>query len=488
MTIKRTLFLGFFILIVIFIINFLIDYRLSSEVVTNSKYLSHSEDVIRNSNMLHKNMIAMQNSFRGYLLTGQESFLIPYNEGIISVPSLLKEQKKLLVAPIQMSRLDSIKLLHGHWIVYANGLINAKRDTVPEASKKYEELFEKKLRMEAGKKINDSIRNIFIDFDTYEYGIRQERRQRLRESIIRTRNISAGLTIFSITMAIALSIYVVNTIVQRIRKMTAFSEDISRGKFLQINDGKNDEFNILSISLNIMSSTLDANFKELTAKNKELDQFAYVVSHDLKAPLRGIDHIIRWIEEDHKSELSLEMQKKVELINGRVKRLEGMINGLLDYARIGRTKKSKTEISIDSLISGLIDLLVPENFAVIIASPLPNIIAERVLIEQVFANLISNAVKYNDKADGTIWISYNDLGHYYEFNIADNGPGILSEYYDKIFIMFQTLKERDAFESTGMGLAIVRKILDEMKTSIKVAPRNGGGTIFSFTWPKEQIN
>ncbi|MES2704402.1 MAG: ATP-binding protein [Bacteroidota bacterium] len=488
MNIRYTLFLGFLILIGIFFVNFFINKRLSDEVVRNSSYISRSETVIRNSNMLHKSMIDMQSGFRGYLLTGQESFLQSYTDGLKDVPRLSTEQWPLVNSEQQKKRLDSILILHGRWVRYAQSLITARKDTLPEANARYEELFEKKLKMEVGKKINDSIRLVFTDFDRHEYNLRQRRREALRASVSKTQDISVLLTIISVSIALVSSLYIIWMITSRIKKMVKLAGEISRGNFMQIADHKRDEFRELIESLNTMSGILDTNIKELTKKNKELDQFAYVVSHDLKAPLRGIDNITKWIEEDHAAELTPAVKQNMDLIKGRTKRLENMINGLLEYARIGRVKKDVQAVDVGVLLKELVEILVPRQFVVSIPPGMPVIVTEKLHMEQVFSNLISNAVKYHDKTNGHISITSKDVGDYYEFRISDDGPGIPREYHEKIFMIFQTLKERDAFESTGIGLAIVKKVIEEQKGTVRVESlAEEGGTTFVFTWPKRPI-
>jgi signal transduction histidine kinase len=483
MTIRSKLFSGFITLILIFIINFYVNQSLSKQVIRNTNYINNSEVVIRNSNILHKNMIDMQSGYRGYLLTGQEIFLEPYYEGIKNIPPLIKEQKSLISSPKQKARLDSIMWLHQAWVRHASSLITTKQDTMPEASIKYRELFEKKVKTQTGKKINDDIRKIFESFDNYEYYFRQIRRDLLQKSIARTGKINLVLTIFSITFGLILSYYIIRIITGRISKMVNLAQEISKGNFKRIEDNQKDELKKLSESLNRMSQILEMNFNELKKKNNELDQFAYVVSHDLKAPLRGIDNIISWMEEDHASELTESVKRNLDLIKGRAKRLENMINGLLAYARIGKLKRNIEPVHIRDLLLELKELLVPSRFRFLIIGDMPVLNTEKIQIEQVFSNLISNAVKYNRKAEGTITINTKLLAGYYEFSVSDDGIGIQKDYFEKIFMIFQTLQERDAFESTGVGLAIVKKIIDEKKGSITVESQEGKGTTFRFTWP-----
>ena len=234
-----------------------------------------------------------------------------------------------------------------------------------------------------------------------------------------------------------------------------------------------------------MAKVLEGNISLLKRKNEELDQFAHIVSHDMKAPLRGIDNVVSWIEEDHKEELSPKVADYLQLIKGRVIRGENLIQGLLSYARIGKDENHKEELNIHSLVEEVL-----ENFALnpgtrINLSPLlPVIYSEKLPLLQIFSNLIGNAIKYNDKEEGEISVYHKEYADQWEFFVKDNGPGIGKNYHEKIFLIFQTLQERDSFESTGVGLAIVRKILDSRNEKIFVSSEPGKGSVFSFTWKK----
>ncbi len=487
MKIRNLLIIGFLFLTLIFLSVYFVNQRLSNAVLTNTTYLNNSEAIIRNSNRIHKEIIGMQSGFRGYLLTSQESFLQPYYNGLGSVPQLIAEQRLLLSRNIQVSRLDSIALLHLEWIEYADSLITAKKDTLPSSVKKYQRLFDSKLKMEVGKNLNDRIQSIFFALDDYEYDIRQQRREALEVSIESTRNISLALTVISSLVVILLSMYVIRVITRRINKMIKLAETISKGDFLTINDQRRDEFQSLVHSLNNMSQTLDVNFKELRTKNQELDQFAYVVSHDLKAPLRGISNIIAWIEEDHEADLTPDIKHNLSLIKGRTERLENMINGILEYARIGKMRKGAEQVNTIKMLNEIKELIVPDRVTFTVSDTIPNVFAERLLLEQVFANLIGNAVKHNPSRDASIVVTGSEKDKFYEFAVSDNGPGIEKVYFDKIFVIFQTLQERDAFESTGVGLAIVKKIIDDHNGTISVESELGKGTTIIFTWPKTQL-
>jgi len=192
--------------------------------------------------------------------------------------------------------------------------------------------------------------------------------------------------------------------------------------------------------------------RNLEKKNKELDQFAYVVSHDLKAPLRAINNLSEWIEEDLEEVIDTDTKKNIDLLRGRVHRMENLINGILEYSRVGRQNLNSENVNTKELIDELIDTLgVDDKTKFIVPDVMPTINAERLLLEQIFSNLISNAIKYNDKEVVNIEITHKSDGQFHTFGIIDNGPGIEKEYFDTIFVIFQTLQPRDKIESTGVG-------------------------------------
>jgi two-component system sensor kinase FixL len=225
---------------------------------------------------------------------------------------------------------------------------------------------------------------------------------------------------------------------------------------------------------------------ELEAANKELQSFAYVVSHDLKAPLRGISQLANWLVTDYAAAFDEQGKEMVSLLLGRVKRLDNLIEGILQYSRIGRVFGENVSIDLNTLVQEVIDTLAPPaHVHILVADSLPTIIGDRTRIQQVFQNLIENAVKFLDKPEGRVTIGCRDEGTYWTFSVADNGPGIDPKYHEKIFQIFQTLASRDERESTGIGLAIVKKIVEELyQGKIWVESTQGEGSTFLFTWPK----
>lgn len=224
----------------------------------------------------------------------------------------------------------------------------------------------------------------------------------------------------------------------------------------------------------------------LQKRNQELDQFAYVASHDLKAPLRAIASLSEWLEEDLAEQLPAENQHQMQLLRGRVRRMEALINGLLEYSRVGRIHTESSLVDVGELLKEVIDSLQPPaTFSIEVAPGMPTLFAKRFPLQQVFANLIDNAIKHHSRTDGRVKISVQDQGRYYKFAVADDGPGIAPEYHEKVFVIFQTLEARDRKENTGIGLAIVKKIVETEGGTIILDSISGAGSTFHFTWPKQ---
>jgi signal transduction histidine kinase/DNA-binding NarL/FixJ family response regulator len=222
----------------------------------------------------------------------------------------------------------------------------------------------------------------------------------------------------------------------------------------------------------------------LTARNEELDEFSCVASHDLQAPLRGIANLAEWLVKDLEGQLPTENQQQLELIQSRVLQMNGLINGLLLYARVGKENIDSVSINIRQLLIEVVEMLaVPIGFQVDFAPNLPTIVTQSLLLKQVLANLIGNAIKYCDREDGNVEIIVQVQGAFLQFKIIDNGPGIALENQGKIFGIFQTLVGRDELKGTGIGLAIVKKIVESQGGLVSVESEGGQGSTFCFTWP-----
>jgi PAS domain S-box-containing protein len=226
--------------------------------------------------------------------------------------------------------------------------------------------------------------------------------------------------------------------------------------------------------------------RALKKSNEDLDRFAYVASHDLKAPLRGIANLTEWLVDDLRDKLTPETTEYARLLQNRVQRMEALIDGILQYSRAGRSRDEPEQIDVGELVRDVVELISPPSqFEIRFGAFWPTLRTERTPLQQVFMNLIGNAIKHADGERPVIDVWMRDEGEdFCEFSVSDNGPGIAAEYHDRIFQIFQTLKARDEVEGTGIGLSVVKRTVENQGGQVWVESDVGKGATFSFLWPR----
>ncbi len=228
--------------------------------------------------------------------------------------------------------------------------------------------------------------------------------------------------------------------------------------------------------------------KELERSNKDLDTFAYVASHDLKSPLRGINQLASWITEDMQDNLPPSVDKHLQLMRSRITRMERLLDDLLSYSRVGRVENKIGKVNVADTVRDLFALATPPpGFKLVLGDDLPVLTTPVAPFEQVVRNLLANAVKHHDKHEGTIEFSaqYDGEGARYLFSVRDDGPGIPPEFHQRVFNMFQTLKPRDEMEGSGMGLAFVKKVVENYGGVVNIESDGVRGALFRFSWPAQ---
>jgi signal transduction histidine kinase len=492
-TLKAKLFAGFVLLLALFAVVVLVYYQLAGQVLRNARQVEASQRVSNQAVTLLRNVVDMETGFRGYMLVGNEQTLDVYYQGEREMIGKFADLRNTVTAaPSQVALVDQTQRLFQQWKSYSHLLIAEKR----EARRRHPEQrgldFLPHARLAenmTGKQIMDNVRDRMKRFEENEAQTRNLLRKRLDDSITRAEWLSAGLGLAAMILGLLWAVYIVRLFARRLNGMLILAQRMADGDYsTQIVDTDQDEVSELTAALNVMARTVGANISQLENRNQELDQFAYVVSHDLKAPLRGIESASRWIEEDMgKDQLPPHIREFLAMMRQRVHRMEKLITGILDLARIGRVAQADETVFVRTLLREVVDTLnPPPGFKVELPFFLPTLTTNAVQLQQVFTNLISNALKYHDHpATGTVQIGCDDAGDFYSFSVADDGPGIDAEYHDRIFVIFQTLTERDTLESTGVGLAIVKKIVERQGGHIGVKSAEGQGATFTFTWPKK---
>ena len=229
--------------------------------------------------------------------------------------------------------------------------------------------------------------------------------------------------------------------------------------------------------------------RELESANEELKNFAYVVSHDLKAPLRAIATLADWISTDQSEKLDADGKEHLRLLIQRTRRMDSLIDGILQYSRVGRVREVVVAVDVNEIVEEALAMLAPPpHIHVEVASDLPTVRAERTRMLQVFQNLLSNAIKYLDKPEGLIRVDCVGHDQEWEFSVSDNGPGIETRHFKRIFQLFQTLAPKDRVESTGVGLSLVKKIVEMYGGRVWIESQPGAGSTFFFTLPRSGTN
>ena len=485
------LFGGFIAILLLFVLVAAVNYQLSRLVLRNSQRVALSQQITADATTLQRNIIDMESGFRGYLLVGNEAMLGPYYQSERELLTRFTHLRSLLLeGSPQYERIQQTQHLYNQWSDYTHLLISEKREAkqldpnhVSLAGMEHGSL----ANSLTGKQLTDQMRVLFNDFDKTELATRERQREKLADSIWQTRLASVSITLLASVLGLFWAYYIVRQISRRIGGMVALATGIAGGDYtISVQDNEQDELSELASSLNVMARTIDTNITQLARRNEELDQFAYVVSHDLKAPLRGIESASRWIEEDMSDELPEHIREFLVLMRTRVHRMEHLISGILDLARIGQVQQTVEWVSVRDLLAEIIDSLAPPaGFTLQLPAFLPTFMTHQVQLQQVFTNLISNAIKYHDHPEkGVVQIDFQENQREYIFSVIDNGPGIAAEYHERIFVIFQTLTERDTLESTGVGLAIVKKIVERHGGTIGVESEEGAGATFTFTWAK----
>lgn len=446
--------------------------------------------IVKNSNTFQRNFLIMVSGLRGYLLTEEMPFRQNYDSALKDNRNILNELGSLVSSNAdQLSLLRDIEELQQYWIdEFAAPLLEANHRVDSERDRSdFNKLYKDKSRDRIDRGVQSTLQVKFAEFINLEYKRRASDQENLVDAARSAKSISLYLAGISLLVGGCISAFIANYISSRMVKMIRMANEIARGNYgFHIAASGKGEFGQLAHELNSMALILDNNFQTLKRQKEELDQFAHIVSHDLKAPLRGIDNIIGWIEEDHAMQLPKAVNEYLQLIKGRIVRAEKLLQGVLMYAKAGHFAQETEPVNVKELISEIsIDLTSRMSIRLEVQPELPVILAERVPLQQVFTNLIVNAFKYHDKKDGFVKVYYHEEKDTYRFFVEDDGPGIPKAYRQKVFGIFQTLQERDAVESVGAGLAIVKKILTDRKMEIQIKDTvSGVGTVFEFSWPK----
>jgi two-component system sensor kinase FixL len=259
----------------------------------------------------------------------------------------------------------------------------------------------------------------------------------------------------------------------------SFTNEVNKG--IEIALGLESGFSRLQVS----GPSKEVLIQKLLNKTKELNEFSYIISHDLKAPLRAISSLTLWLKSDYSDKFDAEGQQFLELLLDRVSKMDKLIDCILQFSRVSNSNEVKANIDLNILLPFVMgSLKVPEGIKISIDHPLPVLNSGEKSMTLVFQHLLGNAIKYMGKTDGEINIGATLNGLLWTIYVKDNGPGIDPKYHEKIFEIFQSLQTNDSEEIGGMGLTIVKKVIEANDGKVWVESTPGAGATFFFTWPK----
>ncbi|OGS70586.1 MAG: hypothetical protein A3F91_08870 [Flavobacteria bacterium RIFCSPLOWO2_12_FULL_35_11] len=224
--------------------------------------------------------------------------------------------------------------------------------------------------------------------------------------------------------------------------------------------------------------------QKLKHQNEQLNDYAHLVSHDLKSSLRNLSALLAWVKEDCSEKIGEESVGNLNLMEAKIEKMDQFLEDIINYSEIGATGLKTNTIDLNEMLNKIIGSInIPKNINVVVKGNLPILKADARKLQQVFQNLISNAVNFNDKEKGLVEVGVEEAEDFYTFSIKDNGQGIPKEYHQKIFNTFTTLGYQE--KSTGMGLSIVKRVLDLFGGEIWLESEVLKGTTFYFTIPKK---
>jgi len=481
--------IGFLFILLLFSVVLIANFYQNQRIDENFKMISHSEEVLQVSEVIQKNIVDIQNSDRGFFISGSDNFLNPYSKLKNQTDTAFTSLKNLVADnPAQQMRIIKMQDSFNSWETSVNNAINIYKAHFIKAGKD-SALAEvsRGLLSKSPKKIT-SLKAMISAFENEEYRLRVERDQNL----VKTRrfsNITAVSLVGSAFFIGVITLIIVSlSIKKRIKTLTDATQKIASGDYgFRIKDVTNDELSAVSSSINIMTKSLEETFTKLTQSNKDLEQYAWISSHDLKEPMRMVSIYTQLLENKYKDKLDEEADIAIGYIVDGIKKMYLLVNGLLEYARIGSDGVNFENISTSNALECAIDnlqKLIGEKNAEVKYHWLPEVKGNKLLLVQLFQNLIHNAIKFNEANRPDIEVNaVKGSEKEWLFSLKDNGIGIDPKYSSNVFVIFQRFQDPEKYDGTGIGLSYCKKIVELHGGRIWFESIPGKGTTFFFTLP-----
>jgi signal transduction histidine kinase len=453
------------------------------------------DPAFRQAEQLQVALVDQESGIRGYALAGQEVFLGPWENGLRAEQAAVRALSAVADEPALdiRGRLDQVESRADTWRTrYANPILAEVRGHRPV-----------KVDPVLGKQLFDDLRASLTalrsDLDRASGGARAD----LDRAAVRLELVGVLLAVGLIALMVVLALGLRRVVLRPLSGLTAEVRRVADGDFdAEVRGSGPREIVALAVDVEGMrrqivaefhalrdtTERLDERTAELERSNIELEQFAYVASHDLQEPLRKVASFTQLLERRYKGQLDERADQYIAFAVDGAKRMQILINDLLAFSRVGRLTREHVEIDAGELVEQALanlSLAIEESGATVTVAPdMPRVLVDASLLVGVFQNLVGNAIKFRGEQPLEIRVSVADAGDEWEFAVADNGIGIEPEYADRIFVIFQRLHPKDAYPGTGIGLAMCRKIIEYHGGRIWLDTSVHTGTVFRFTLPK----
>ena len=481
---------GLLLALLLFMVGLsLYNFRLLGQAAA---YSTRSYQTLLESEALMQSLLNMETGVRGYLVTGDQSFLDPYDSGRADFVTHLAETNDLLAnAPAQVVRLQELQRLEERWL---NTMIAPAIEQRRDAPNVQTALSAATAQANERKAMMDDMRNVIRRIEDQENALLQ-----MRGAQVAQRRQSFELTLWiggllSILITLALAVFAARAAHQV--ALTQASLELSN---VQLRDSKA-EIEAENAQRRAAEEKLQGAVQDLQRSNAELEQFAYVASHDLQEPLRAVAGCVQVLQKRYQGKLDARADQFIEHAVDGAQRMQNLINDLLAYSRVGTHGKPFEAVSMEKIAErALLNLseCIKETGVEITRDALPGVWGDGGQLELVLQNLVSNALKFRGENEPQVHIGYalrrvemrveGEISLSPEpqhvFSVRDNGLGIEPQYFERIFVMFQRLHTRTEFPGTGIGLAICKKIVERHGGNIGVQSALGEGTTFWFSLP-----
>jgi signal transduction histidine kinase len=490
---------GFGLMLILGLLIMVINKRFNRFVNEDSAWLRDSEEILKQSAELQKDLTGMENGLNGYLLLDNERYLQSYYAGAGQFDVLYEANPGLIATrdETQRKHYQRIGDIVKEWkYSVAVPLIQDRKASQDSRQAQSASLKLSRIAMQDkfSKLSLDDARQQFKLFDQQEYNLREQMRQDLNLSLYKSGTLSEILGFFILLIGIGIMVFVTRHISHRINGMIGLAEKISGGDFnMQIRDNRHDEMSRLAGSLNKMNSVLKTSFQrlehsnlELARANNDLERFTYLASHDLKEPVRMVSIYAQMLEERYQDRLDNEGREFIRFAVEGSHRIINLLNDLLEYVRLTQAvvhcQNVDTKMALGKVLEGM-EGMIDSLDAHIVADELPQVWADDTQLVKLFRNLLENALKFRGEKSPEIRIHAEKIVDEWVFSVSDNGIGIDREYAERIFVIFQRLHVREDYSGNGVGLTICKKIVELHGGRIWFDSRPGEGTTFYFSLP-----